>query len=236
MLSTTAFLAVAMQCAATVHPSTSLDVARVESGYNPYAIAEIVPRPERKPGDKGFITHMPKSKEDAVSIITQIEAKGRRYSVGLMQITSTNFKRYGVTATDLFSPCINLSVYEKIITDCYRRGGTLERALSCYYSGNFSTGQQPETTLAQTSYVQRIGYSPDKPRYAVPGTREDNDYSPTTLNAVPVEASPDQQVIWPATVVRGVPAQLRQKKSPAVYYPAQIVRARRNFPPNKEEK
>ncbi|WP_105492733.1 transglycosylase SLT domain-containing protein [Escherichia coli] len=93
MLSTTAFLAVAMQCAATVHPSTSLDVARVESGYNPYAIAEIVPRPERKPGDKGFITHMPKSKEDAVSIITQIEAKGRRYSVGLMQITSTNFKQ-----------------------------------------------------------------------------------------------------------------------------------------------
>lgn len=60
MLSTTAFLAVAMQCAATVHPSTSLDVARVESGYNPYAIAEIVPKPERKPGDKGFITHMPK--------------------------------------------------------------------------------------------------------------------------------------------------------------------------------
>lgn len=159
MLSTTAFLAVAMQCAATVHPSTSLDVARVESGYNPYAIAEIVPRPERKPGDKGFITHMPKSKEDAVSIVTQIEAKGRRYSVGLMQITSTNFKRYGVTATDLFSPCINLSVYEKIITDCYRRGGTLERALSCYYSGNFSTGQQQEPAFSKTSYVQRIGYS-----------------------------------------------------------------------------
>lgn len=134
MLSTTAFLAVAMQCAATVHPSTSLDVARVESGYNPYAIAEIVPKPERKPGDKGFITHMPKSKEDAVSITNQIEAKGRRYSVGLMQITSTNFKRYGVTATDLFNPCINLSVYEKIITDCYQRGGTLKRALSCYYS------------------------------------------------------------------------------------------------------
>lgn len=41
MLSTTAFLAMAMQCAATVHPSTSLDVARVESGYNPYAIAEM---------------------------------------------------------------------------------------------------------------------------------------------------------------------------------------------------
>ena len=43
MLSTTAFLALAMHCAASIHPSTSLDVARVESGLNPYAIAEIVP-------------------------------------------------------------------------------------------------------------------------------------------------------------------------------------------------
>ncbi|NJD85015.1 type VI secretion protein, partial [Candidatus Erwinia dacicola] len=64
MLSTTAFLAVAMQCAATVHPSTSLDVARVESGFNPYAIAEIVPKNERTPGDKGFITHLPKTREE----------------------------------------------------------------------------------------------------------------------------------------------------------------------------
>jgi type IV secretion system protein VirB1 len=43
MLSTTAFLAAAMQCAASVHPSTALDVARVESGFHPYAIAEICP-------------------------------------------------------------------------------------------------------------------------------------------------------------------------------------------------
>ena len=39
MLSTTAFLAIAMQCAASIHPSTAFDVARVESGFNPYAIA-----------------------------------------------------------------------------------------------------------------------------------------------------------------------------------------------------
>lgn len=236
MLSTSAFLAVAMQCAATVHPSTSLDVVRVESGFNPYAIAEIVPKPERQPGDKGFITHMPTNKEDAQRIVTQIEAKGRRYSVGLMQITSTNFDTYGVTASDLFNPCTNLSVYEKIITDCYERGGTLKRALSCYYSGNFSTGQQPETALAKTSYVQRIGYSPDKPRYAVPGTSEDKVSSPATLTAVPVESPPSQQVIWPATVVRGVPAQLRQKKSPVLYYPAKVIRGSRDLTKNEEDK
>ncbi|ECZ6618848.1 lytic transglycosylase domain-containing protein [Salmonella enterica] len=232
MLSTPAFLAVAMQCAATIHPSTSLDVARVESGFNPYAIAEIVPKPERKPGDKGFITHIPKSKEDAVSITNQIEAKGRRYSVGLMQITSTNFKRYGVTAADLFNPCTNLSVFEKIITDCYQRGGTLKRALSCYYSGNFTTGQQPEAAFSRTSYVQRIGYSPADTRYAVPGTREATPAA--TLKATPVDAPTHPRVVWPGTVVRGVPTRLRQKNATTIYYPAQVVRGSRELTKNEE--
>ena len=235
MLSTSAFLAVAMQCATTVHPSTSLDVARVESGYNPYAIAEIVPEHERKPGDKNFITHMPENKEDAVRITNQIEAKGRRYSVGLMQITSTNFKRYNVTATDLFNPCTNLSVFEKIITDCYQRGGSLKRALSCYYSGNFSTGQQPEAAFSKTSYVQRIGYSPAGKRYAVPGTRDDI-AAPAPLKATPVDAPTHPRMLWPGAIVRGVPAQLRQKKAATVYYPAQVVRGNRDVTTNEENK
>ncbi|MDF7757236.1 transglycosylase SLT domain-containing protein, partial [Klebsiella pneumoniae] len=52
MLSTTAFLAIAMQCAASIHPSTAFDVARVESGFNPYAIAEIVPKAGPSFGDQ----------------------------------------------------------------------------------------------------------------------------------------------------------------------------------------
>lgn len=223
MLSTTAFLAVAMQCAATVHPSTSLDVARVESGYNPYAIAEIVPKHERNSGDKGFITHMPKSKEDAISITNQIEAKGRRYSIGLMQITSTNFKRYGVTATDLFNPCINLSVYEKIITDCYLRGGTLKRALSCYYSGNFDTGQKPEAAFSKTSYVQRMGYKP-APKYVVPSSKADQEKQ----NATPGNAAPTPQIRYPKGIVRGdlitSDAQASPNQATPVSFPSQVVR------------
>lgn len=30
-------------CAASVHPDTINDIARVESGFNPYAVAEIIP-------------------------------------------------------------------------------------------------------------------------------------------------------------------------------------------------
>ena len=99
MLSTTVFLAAAMQCAASVHPSTALDVARVESGLNPYAIAEILP------GGKGVTSHFPTSKDEAVSLTGRLAAQGRRYSVGLMQITSTNFRHYRVSARDLLNPC-----------------------------------------------------------------------------------------------------------------------------------
>ncbi|EDP9048744.1 lytic transglycosylase domain-containing protein [Salmonella enterica subsp. enterica] len=183
VMTTGSFLALAIQCAPNVHPDTSLDVVRVESGMNPYAIAEIIPRSERKSGQRGFISYLPKSKQEALKIVSEIEKRKHRYSVGLMQITSTNFKKLNVTADDLFSPCENLKAYEKIITDCWLRGGTLKRALSCYYSGNFSTGQESEPELDNTSYVQRIGYAPPDKKYVVPGTKNDQHQG----NSLPVQ-------------------------------------------------
>lgn len=154
MLSTTTFLALAMQCASSIHPDTALDVARVESGFNPYAIGIV--------GQKKGI--YPKNKDEALSHVKRLKSQGKRYSLGLMQITSTNFSTYQLTDEQLLNPCTNLSVFEKIMTDCYQRGGSLKRALSCYYSGNFTTGQKAERDFRQTSYVQRIGYT-------VPSTR-----------------------------------------------------------------
>ncbi|MEI9556641.1 lytic transglycosylase domain-containing protein [Citrobacter freundii] len=220
MLSPTAFLAAVMQCAATIPPSTASDVAKVESSFNPYAVAEIVPKKERKSGSVGVISHQPTSKQTAINIIKQVVAKGRRYSVGLMQITSTNFRHYGVTAHDLLDPCTNLSVFERVLTDCYQRGGTLKRALSCYYSGNFNTGQQPEPALNQTSYIQRIGY-------AVPSTREDLKRSTTS------QSTPD--IHYPATILRG---DLTDKTTPVVTslrYPDAILRGDVSLPVINEE-
>lgn len=128
MLSTTAFLAAAIQCAASIHPSTALDMARVESGFNPYAIAEIVPKSGSSSGDKHVISHLPASREEAERILRRLRTQDRRYSVGLMQITSTNFHHYGVSATELLDPCTSLSVFERILSDCYRRGGTLKKS------------------------------------------------------------------------------------------------------------
>ena len=214
MLSTTAFLTLSMQCAASVHPSTALDVARVESGLNPYAIAEILP------GGKGVISHFPASKDEAVSLTGRLAAQGRRYSVGLMQITSTNFRHYGVSARDLLAPCTNLSVFEHIFTDCYRRGGSLKRALSCYYSGNFTTGQQPESAFNQTSYIQRIGYP-------VPSTQEDRQRSPTEKLV--------QEIHYPIAVMRG---ELTDNATPvltSLRYPNAVIRGALPIPGPHEE-
>ena len=207
MLSPTTFLTVAIQCAASIHPSTAFDVARTESGFNPYAIAEMVP------GSNRVISHMPVTRAEATRIAARLAAKGRRYSVGLMQITSSNFRHYGVTASDLFTPCINLSVFERILTDCYVRGGSLKRALSCYYSGNFETGQRSETSFGNTSYIQRIGY-------VVPSTRQDRQTSD-----IP-EENQTTTVIYPDKIIRG---NLPVNENATVnhsYYAPQIVRGR----------
>ncbi|EFW11107.1 putative TriA protein, partial [Serratia symbiotica str. Tucson] len=173
MLSTTALLALAMQCAPSVHPDTALAVARVESGLNPYAIGIVGVK-------KGLF---PESKNQAITHVNQLKTQGKRYSLGLMQITSTNFKTYHVNDEQLFDPCTNLAIFEKIMTDCYQRGGSLKRALSCYYAGNFSTGQKKEETFNHTSYVERIGYK-KKPQYVVPSVKQDITDNRGTLTVV----------------------------------------------------
>ncbi|EAT6178958.1 lytic transglycosylase domain-containing protein [Salmonella enterica] len=230
MLSTTTFLSLAMHCAAAIHPDTSAIIARAESGFNPYAIAEIRPAREHPSGPGHVISHLPDTRNAALHIISRIKSEGRRYSVGLMQITSTNFKHYGVTARDLLDPCINLSVYEKILTDCYQRGGTLKRALSCYYSGNFDTGQQPETAFNGTSYLQRTGYSPVATQYTVPAPRDNHTLSPHSLQNSPAAAPVHPRLIWPEAVVRGVSSALRQQQTRTT------VRRNYSIPATEEEK
>ncbi|WP_210461810.1 lytic transglycosylase domain-containing protein [Pantoea ananatis] len=217
-----ALLALATACAPSVHPDTAHDVARVESSLNPYAIAEIIPKEKLKPGEKNVISYAPDNLKSALRITRQIQDRKHRYSVGLMQITSTNFSKYGTDAEDLFSPCKNLSVFEKIITDCYLRGGTIPRALSCYYSGNFITGQKKEKQFSGTSYTGRIGYNQTgRAQYVVPSSKEDRQKSADVL---PLTDTPRR--IWPKAVIRGAVSQSHQTSPGTVrtLYPANVMR------------
>ncbi|MEH5143210.1 lytic transglycosylase domain-containing protein [Enterobacter cloacae] len=210
MLTPAALLALAIQCAPSVHPDTLTDIARTESGFHPYAIAEIIPL---KGGGSRVVSHHPASREAALTLLEEIKAKKHRYSVGMMQITSTNFPGFGVTAEEMLSPCKNLSVAEKIITDCYLRGGTLKRALSCYYSGNFETGQRPEKPFSNTSYIQRIGY-------VVPSTKAERQATSPSSDGTPGTAT----TVYPDRVIRGALPSDNTIQTSDLYYPPQIVR------------
>lgn len=210
MLTTTAFLSLAMQCAPSVHPDTIHDITKTESSFNPYAIAEIVPQDG---GGSRVVSYNPSNKAKALEIVKEIKKRKHRYSVGVMQITNTNFPVFNVDAETMFNPCDNLRVAEKIIVDCYKRGGTLVRMLSCYYSGNFETGQRPEKAFNNTSYIQRIGY-------VVPSTKQGK----LAIQNGTQESQTADNITYPSQVIRGVLSDTSKSNTYQINYPPQVVR------------
>lgn len=167
-LSAQFLLSLFTQCATDVAPQTLQTLIGVESGKNPYAIA-VVYDDNTRPTDK-LIFSQPDTEEDAKKIITQLETppkKHRSYSVGLMQINSTNFEKYGLTRDNMFNVCKNIEAGAAIFKACYidaqRKYPTqseqeqLRLASSCYYAGNHLRGFKKEQD--GKSYIDRINES-----------------------------------------------------------------------------
>lgn len=131
------FLTLAMACAPQVHPDTARAIVSVESGFNPYAIGVV----------GGALVRQPRTFAEALATIDALHAAGWNYSVGIGQINVANFARLGLTASTALDPCTNLTAMQAVLGACFERASptadaqaALRRALSCYYSGNFSTG------------------------------------------------------------------------------------------------
>lgn len=147
------FLALTTQCQEIVSPTVIESVIKIESAYNPYAVAIV----------GGVLSKQPKSKNEALAAIEQIKKTGKRFSVGLMQINTVNFETYGVTPSDLLNPCKNIEVGTQILYACHKRAKLkfpdlsfydyMTHAISCYYSGNFKTGYRSPQPI---SYVERF--------------------------------------------------------------------------------
>lgn len=145
------FIALALQCAPQVSPVTMAAIVRTESGFNPYAIGVVNGRLKRQPASLG----------EAVATAHALSAAGWNFSVGLAQVNVENWYAYGLTEQSAFDPCRNLAVGAAILQGCFesaRRAqidtgpnsqSALRASLSCYASGNFSTGYR-------TGYVQRV--------------------------------------------------------------------------------
>lgn len=149
------FVTLAHQCAPTVDPTTLAAVVRTESAFNPYAIGVV----------GGHLVRQPRSLPEAVATAHSLESQGINFSMGLGQVNRTNLAKYGMTYETAFDPCLNLKAGGAILTDCYARaarmlgpgGPALKAAISCYYSGNFKTGQKRD--FGGTSYVQRVAFN-----------------------------------------------------------------------------
>lgn len=148
------FLVMAQQCAPTVAPQTMAAIVQVESSRNPFAIGVV----------GGKLQRQPKTQAEAVATAKALEADGWNFSVGVAQVNRHNLPKFSLTYEDAFDACANVRVGSKILEECFSRAlprseGDQQRALqaafSCYYSGNFKRGFQPDRA-GEPSYVQKV--------------------------------------------------------------------------------
>lgn len=145
-------LALTLACAPQVHPDTALALIRTESALNPWAIGVV----------GGALERQPRNLAEALATARALQSRGWNFSVGLGQINLGNFPRLGLKLENAFEPCTNLAAMQTVLSGCFdsaparrRPEGpdasgaaahtstaqpALRQALSCYYSGNFTTG------------------------------------------------------------------------------------------------
>jgi type IV secretion system protein VirB1 len=170
-------------------------IVHVESGNNPFAIGVV--------GDK--LQRQPRTLSEATSTAERLQKLGKNFSVGLAQVNVSNFKWTGIKDwTTAFDRCTNLTAGAKIFSECYdRSGNNYEKAISCYYSGNFSTGfshgyvQKVTARMGQLAGKNRP-FSKDTPAAS----------APSNMNA---KATPSSVVLAPShTSSRGVSSNVDQ--------------------------
>lgn len=162
LLTASALVTLALQCAPAVHPQTMAAIVKTESGLNPWAIGvvdQVLPR-------------QPQSLEEALEVVKGLVEKKANFSVGLAQINRYNFD---ISKPELaFDPCNNLRMAASNLEACYERveikgepkQATLLKAVSCYYSGNPARGFKWESSFGGTSHVQRLVANADN--YKIP--------------------------------------------------------------------
>ncbi|MEM5343684.1 lytic transglycosylase domain-containing protein [Paraburkholderia azotifigens] len=145
------FITLAQQCAPQVSLSTMEAIMRTESGFNPFAIGVV----------HGRLLRQPASEAEAVATARALAAGGWNFSVGLAQVNRANWPAHGLNERNAFDPCRNMAAGAAILQGCFEQArhtranakpaaqSTLRASLSCYASGNFSTGYR-------TGYVQRV--------------------------------------------------------------------------------
>ena len=140
-------LALLLSCAPQVDPGTAHALVAVESSLNPHAIGVV----------GGTLERQPRNRREALATARALRNAGWNFSVGLAQINVRNLDRLQLSLESALEPCRNLAAMQTVLGECFERSAAspasdqvaLRQALSCYYSGNFTTG-------FEHGYVRRV--------------------------------------------------------------------------------
>lgn len=103
----------ARRCAPDVDPVTTLAIVAQESGGHPYTVGI------NASGDRPAESRVFDSAEDAVVAAELAIAQGRVVDLGLMQVSSPNLGRLGLTVREVLEPCANVRAGASILSQAY---------------------------------------------------------------------------------------------------------------------
>lgn len=112
-------------------------IIQTESRFNQFAIGV---------NKGGKAVKQPKTYQEAVTTAKRLISQGANIDLGLAQINSANLGWLGLSVEQVLQPCNNLKAMQTVYLSCYNRAGNtglgtrMQRAFSCYNTGNFRNG------------------------------------------------------------------------------------------------
>ncbi len=123
------------QCANKDHTPALKKIFRYESKLNPFAVGIN--------SDRFSLKRDPTSLAEAMAVVRYLDVHGINFDAGIGQVNSENLNKFGAKddkRSQAFDLCKNIDYSDRVYTDCLDRGGSIEKALSCYNTGNFKAG------------------------------------------------------------------------------------------------
>ncbi len=144
----------------TVPTSIVRMIVQEESSKNPYAVNV------NKDG-KSFISFIPKTKDEAITIAQSYINAGFSVDVGYMQLNSDNFKQLNTTLENALEPCKNIYLSSTIFYNFYKDTSKkdssitrVQKSLSAYNTGSYELGFKNGYVAKYDKYFEEKYYKP----------------------------------------------------------------------------
>lgn len=149
------------QCKNPTVPTAILRmIVQEESSKNPYAVNV------NKDG-KSFISFIPKTKDEAITIAQSYINAGFSVDVGYMQLNSDNFKQLNTTLENALEPCKNIYLSSTIFYNFYKDTSKkdssitrVQKSLSAYNTGSYELGFKNGYVAKYDKYFEEKYYKP----------------------------------------------------------------------------